>query len=200
MWSSIGSSGSTEGCSSVRVVVVGTSLGGLQALREMLGLLPGDLPAPLLIVQHRVKEGEGLCELLQSASALPVVEPEDKDELRPGQVYLAPADYHLLVEPGAVALSTDAPVNHARPSIDVLFESAADAYGPAVVAVVLTGASDDGARGALRIRQRGGTVIVQDPATAVSPIMPNAASARASIARSHSLPEIAAAVVAHCRA
>jgi two-component system chemotaxis response regulator CheB len=184
----------------VRVVVVGTSLGGLQALREMLSLLPADLPAPLLIVQHRVKTNEaGLRELLQGVTALKVVEPEDKDELRPGHVYLAPADYHLLVEPGAVALSTDPPVNHARPSIDMLFESAADAYGDQVVAVVLTGASDDGARGALRIRQRGGTVIVQDPATATSPIMPAAAWRRASVARAHSLPEIAGAVVEACR-
>jgi two-component system chemotaxis response regulator CheB len=182
------------------VVVVGTSLGGLRALREILQPLPADLPAPVLIVQHRVKSPEtGLRALLQKVCALPVIEPEDKEIARAGHVYLAPADYHLLVEPGWLALSTEAPVNHARPSVDVLFESAADSYGERVVAVVLTGASEDGAQGARRVQERGGLVIVQDPATAESPIMPAATLRRVLRPRVHPLEGIAAAVTDACR-
>ena len=163
-------------------------------------LVPADLSAPILIVQHRVKTSDAaLVTILQRSCALPISEPEDKEQIRPGHIYLAPADYHLLLEPGAVALSTEAPVNHARPSIDVLFESAAVAYGPEVVGVVLTGASHDGARGALCIKQRGGILIVQDPATADSPIMPAAALERAGADRVYLLAEIAAAVLEACQ-
>jgi two-component system chemotaxis response regulator CheB len=107
-----------------------------------------------------------------------VVEPDDKDRILPGHVYLAPAGYHMLVERGSVALSTDAPIWFARPSIDVLFESVADAYGPRTVAVVLTGANQDGAAGAEAIRNAGGRVLVEDPSSAVSPELPRAALAR----------------------
>lgn len=159
-------------------VVVGTSLGGLSALQVLLSGLPRDFPLPIAIVQHRGKTGdEALLGLLAARSALPVSEPDDKEALEPGHVYLAPAGYHLLVEPGRLALSTEAPVNYSRPSIDVLFESTADAYGRGVVGVLLTGASQDGAAGCARIKERGGVVVVQDPAGAESGVMPAAAIA-----------------------
>jgi two-component system chemotaxis response regulator CheB len=110
---------------------------------------------------------------------MPVVEPEDKEPVEHGRVYLAPAGYHLLVDGGAFALSTDEPVAYARPSIDVLFESAADVYGERVIGVVLTGSNDDGARGLARIKERGGVAVVQEPATAERPEMPEAAIAAA---------------------
>jgi len=103
-----------------------------------------------------------------------VLEPEDKDVIRPGMVYVAPADYHLLVDDGHFALSTEGRVSAARPSIDVLFESAAQTFGQHVLAVVLTGSSKDGVRGSRRVRERGGKVLVQDPATAESPVLPAA--------------------------
>jgi two-component system chemotaxis response regulator CheB len=108
-----------------------------------------------------------------------VCEADDKAPLTPACVFVGPADYHLMVEEGRVALSTDAPVNFSRPSIDVLFESAADAYGPGLVAVVLTGANDDGAAGVRRVLERGGRVVIQDPAGAERAEMPTAAIAAA---------------------
>ena len=163
------------------IVVLGASLGGLDALRTMLSALSTSFPWPLVIAQHRSSEdvSDMLPLMLQRACALPVSEAEDKDAMVGGHVYLAPPDYHLLVENGALALSTEARVSHARPSIDVLFDSAVAAYGPLVVAVVLTGASADGARGAARVKAAGGLLLVQDPATAESPVMPLAALAAA---------------------
>jgi two-component system chemotaxis response regulator CheB len=162
-----------------KLVVVGTSLGGMRALEILLGGLSSDFALPIAIVQHRSAQWEGqksqLAALLQAHCALPVVEAGDKEPLAGGHVYLAPADYHLLVDDGALALSVDARVLHSRPSIDVLFESAAEAYRDGVLAVLLTGANADGTAGAKRIKQKGGRVIVQDPAQAESPIMPQAA-------------------------
>lgn len=163
------------------LVVVGTSLGGLAALRELLRGLPAGLDAPVAIVQHRSAASDAtLVDLLQSETALTVVEPCDKEPLLPGRVYVAPPDYHLLVDGDHLSLSTEGPVHHARPAIDVLFESAAATRGDEVVAVVLTGANDDGAEGAAVVRSRGGTVIVQDPAEAEAPEMPTAAAPSAS--------------------
>lgn len=159
------------------LVVIGTSLGGLRALEAVLCGLPRGFPLPIVIVQHRGKAADAaLAAVLRERTTLPVSEPMDKETLLPGHVYVAPADYHLLVDRDGLALSTDAPVCHARPSIDVLFESAAEARGSGVVGVVLTGSNEDGARGAARIKQRGGRVVVEDPATAESPIMPRAAA------------------------
>ncbi len=160
-----------------QIVVIGTSLGGLRALSALLGALPADLALPLAIVQHRAPGSSGLAEFLQRSSALPVVEVEDKQPIAAGRAYLAPPDYHTLVSGARFALSTDAPVRHARPSIDVLFESAAADYGPAAVGVILTGASDDGAAGLASIRQRGGLGLVQDPSDAACAVMPRAALA-----------------------
>jgi two-component system, chemotaxis family, protein-glutamate methylesterase/glutaminase len=166
------------------IVVVGTSLGGLSALSVLLGALDGSFPAPLAIVQHRVADGDGrsLAALLGSRTRLSVVDAEDKTPLERGTAYLAPADYHLLVESrGWLALSTDPPVRSARPSIDVLFETAAEAYGPAVLGVLLTGASADGAAGVAAIKRRGGRVLVEDPGTAESSTMPAAGLAAATV-------------------
>ena len=159
-----------------QLVAVGTSLGGLNALIELLRRLPSSLPVPVVVVQHRSAAADrGLMTLLQDHTTLTVEEAEDKQPMSSGTVYLAPADYHLLIEErGLLALSTDAPVRAARPSIDVLFETAADAYGPAVVGVLLTGASADGAHGLAAIKARGGRVIVQDPSTAECGTMPAA--------------------------
>ena len=158
------------------IVVVGASLGGLHALQTLLAGLPAEFPVPLAVVQHRGSDPDGLLRTaLQGHSALPVGEPEDKDAITPGRVYLAPVDYHLLVERGRFSLSTEGRVCHARPSIDVLFESAADAYGGRTVGVILTGSGRDGARGAARIKGAGGLVVVQEPATAESRYMPDAA-------------------------
>jgi len=165
-----------------RLVVVGVSLGGMHALKTLLAGMPSDFPWPLAIAQHRSPDSDDLLAgLLQVQTPLPVADAWDKEPIQPGRVYLAPPDYHLLVEPGYFSLSRDEPVSNSRPSIDVLFESAADAYGAGVIAVVLTGANADGARGAARIKARGGCVIVQDPATAENPTMPQAALAAAAV-------------------
>jgi two-component system chemotaxis response regulator CheB len=158
-----------------RIVVVGASLGGLRAVSALLAALPAGFGLPVVVAQHRSPDDAGLAAFLQRSSARPVLEAEDKLPLAPGSVYLAPPDYHLLVDGERLALSTEAPLAFARPSIDVLFESAADAHGPHAVGVILTGASDDGAAGLARIRGRGGLAIVQEPAEAACAVMPRAA-------------------------
>jgi two-component system chemotaxis response regulator CheB len=165
------------------LVTVGTSLGGLQALLVLLASLPADLAVPMVIVQHRGASNDGtLVGLLQQGTALRVAEAEDKMPLEPQTVYVAPSDYHLLIEDrGWLSLSTEAPVRSARPSIDVLFETAADAYGATLTGVLLTGASADGAAGLAHIKRCGGHAIVQDPDTAESPAMPAAGIAAAAV-------------------
>ena len=164
------------------IVVVGTSLGGLHALEVLLAGLPKSFPVPVAVVQHRHKDSDDmLSRSLQQHSALPLKDAEDKEVIVPGRAYLAPADYHLLVEAGSFALSTEAPVSYARPSIDVLFESAADAYGKRVIGVILTGANYDGALGLAKIKAHGGLTVVQEPATAESRTMPDAAIAAVAI-------------------
>ena len=158
------------------LVVIGTSWGGLHALRRVLGGLPAKFDVPVVVVQHRHRDSDHLLvSLLQDHTALNVTEVEDKTELVPGGVYVAPAEYHVLVEIGHLALSTEEPVRYSRPSIDVTFESAADSYGSRTIGVIMTGANDDGARGLKRIVDRGGAAIVQDPSTAESAVMPAAA-------------------------
>ena len=158
------------------VVVIGASWGALKGLRKILSGLPRTFELPLILVPHRGRDSEHLlAHLLEDCSQMPVSEVEDKDIIEPGHVYLAPSNYHLLVEEGHFSLSTDEPVRFSRPSIDVTFESVADEYGPRSVGVVLTGANEDGSRGLRRIADRGGLAIVQDPATAESPLMPASA-------------------------
>lgn len=158
-----------------RLVAVGASAGGLHALRTLVAALPADYPVPVVVVQHRARESELLCELLQECSALPVAEVVDKMEVEPG-VFVGPPDYHLFLDRGSFSLSTDEPVRFSRPSIDVMFESAADEYGPDVIGVVLTGANADGAAGLRRIADMGGHAVVQDPATAEVRVMPRSAA------------------------
>jgi two-component system chemotaxis response regulator CheB len=158
------------------IVVVGASWGGLSALSKLVGSLPADFRVPVAVVQHRSRHADNLlASLLQDETPLRVVDVEDKEPLLPQTVYIAPANYHMLVEKGHLSLTTDPMVRFSRPSIDVTFLSAADMYLGSTIGVVLTGANDDGARGLRHIVDRGGRAIVQDPATAESPVMPLAA-------------------------
>jgi len=158
------------------IVVMGASWGGLAALSRVIGNLPPDFPVPVAIVQHRSRHVDNLlASLLQDVTPLRVVDVEDKEPLAPMSVYIAPANYHMLVEKGHLSLTTDPMVRFSRPSIDVTFLSAADTYLGSTIGVVLTGANDDGSRGLRHIVDRGGRAIVQDPATAESPVMPLAA-------------------------
>jgi two-component system, chemotaxis family, protein-glutamate methylesterase/glutaminase len=157
------------------LVMIGVSAGGLDAVCSLLAKLPADFRMALVVVQHRSKDSDALCEVLESCTAMPIHEVIDKAPIDPGHVYLAPPDYHLLIEEGFFSLSTDAPEMYSRPSIDVAFESAADTYGSKVVGVVLTGANHDGARGLRRIADAGGVALVQEPATAEVAVMPAAA-------------------------
>jgi len=183
------------------LIVIGTSLGGLQALTTLLAGLPPSFATPIAIVQHRTKESsDGLRQWLQKACQLLVGDVEDKESMQPGRVYLAPADYHLLVEADGFALSTEAPVWHARPAIDVLFETAASVYHERLIGVILTGSSQDGAEGLAAIKQRGGITIVQDPATAESPVMPEAARRATTIDALLPLEAIAPLLIQLCSA
>jgi two-component system chemotaxis response regulator CheB len=159
------------------VVAVGASWGGLHALEHLLAALPLDFGPAIVIAQHRSADAStnGLAALLASYAGRPVTDAHDKEPIERGGIYLAPPDYHLLVEPGTLALSVEDRVQHARPSVDVLFESVADAYRERAVGVVLTGANRDGANGLARIKQLGGVAIVQDPQDAVAYTMPAAA-------------------------
>ena len=173
------------------LAVIGTSWGGLAALHQILAALPKAFALPVVVVQHRHKDsGQFLSHVLQEDTRLCVCEVEDKAPIVGGNIYIAPANYHVLVERGHLALSTEEPVSFSRPSIDVTFISAADAYRAGVVGMVLTGANSDGARGLRRIVDRGGAAIVQRPDTAESPIMPSAALRLVPTARALSLKEI----------
>jgi two-component system chemotaxis response regulator CheB len=160
-----------------KAVVIGVSSGGVQALKLLLGQLPANFPLPVLIVQHISPDaGNGMAKLLDSLCAIRVKEADEQEPIEPETVYLAPPNYHLLVERGGLlALSADPPVSYARPSVDVLFESAAAVFGPALIGIVLTGANYDGSSGARTIKKGGGIVIVQDPEDADTPQMPLAA-------------------------
>lgn len=160
-----------------RAVVIGASAGAVQALLAILPGLPASFALPVLVVVHVPPDRDNaLASLLQAKCALKVKEAEDKEPIVGGVIYFAPADYHLLVEAeGTLALSTDEPVNYSRPSIDVLLESAADAYGEGLVGMVLTGANHDGAAGLRAIYDAGGVAIVQDPTDAYAVAMPQAA-------------------------
>jgi two-component system chemotaxis response regulator CheB len=182
------------------LVAIGASWGGLDVLRAILRDLPAELNAAVVIAQHRSPDSHptAMRDLLGAVSGLPVADAGDKDELHPGIAYIAAPDYHLLVEPGLVMLSTDEPVRHARPSIDVLFETAAESYRERCIGVVLTGANDDGARGLARVDELGGTAIVQDPATAQRGEMPRAALRAAPSARVAPVAAIAPLLVELC--
>jgi two-component system, chemotaxis family, protein-glutamate methylesterase/glutaminase len=160
-----------------QAVVVGVSAGGVEVLKVLLALLPVDFILPVVIVQHlHPQQDRFFIGYLGQSCMLPVREAEEKEAVTPGAVYFAPPNYHLMIESDRTfSLSVDEKVNFSRPSIDVLFETAAEAYGSGLIGIILTGASKDGAVGLQRIKQHGGTAIVQDPQTAEFPAMPLAA-------------------------
>ncbi|WP_017315802.1 chemotaxis protein CheB [Mastigocladopsis repens] len=189
-----------------QLIVVGASLGGLHALEVLLGGLPTNFPVPIAIVQHRHKTSDNkLRVILQQHTGLVVMEPQDKEEIVPGYIYVAPADYHLMVEAKSdtvpypyFSLSIDAPVTYSRPSIDVLFETAADAYAEKLLGVLLTGANQDGTEGMKKIKVRGGKTVVEEPSTAVCPTMPQAAIAAGVVDKVLPLVEIAPFLLKIC--
>ncbi len=173
-----------QGVQTYSTVVIGGSAGGREALIELLAQLPENFPAAIAVVLHLHPHSDAadMARTLQKHSRLPLQEAAEKERLRPGQVYLAPANYHLLLESdGRFALTIDAKVNYSRPSIDVLFETAAEAIQKKLIGVLLSGASSDGAEGLMRIKALGGYTLVQDPATASSSMMPGAAISRGGI-------------------
>jgi two-component system, chemotaxis family, protein-glutamate methylesterase/glutaminase len=162
-----------------QAIVIGASAGALETLSAILPGLPRDYPLPVLVVVHiRPDRHSVLAELFAAKCAMAVAEAQDKEPIAPGTIYFAPPDYHLLVEMDrTLSLSSDEAVFFSRPAIDVLFESAADAYGETLAGIVLSGANQDGAEGLLAVAQAGGAAIVQAPATAFAAAMPEAALA-----------------------
>jgi two-component system chemotaxis response regulator CheB len=164
----------------IDAVVIGGSAGGLEAMMRMLTGLPSGFRLPLIALLHLPGDGDSkLADVFGARLAIPVEEAVDKTRIAPGTLYIAPGGYHLLVEQDySLALSCEAPVHHSRPSIDVLMESAADAWGERLMGILLTGANDDGADGLARIGEMGGLTVVQDPNEAAMPTMPRAAIRR----------------------
>lgn len=185
---------STQG-TAYDAIVVGGSSGAVEALTALLPALPATLRAAMVVVLHLPRDRPSLlADIFRKRCPLPLKEAQDKDVLEPGAVYFAPPDYHVLVDEGpCLSLSIDAPVHFSRPSIDVLFESAADLYGPRLVGILLSGANEDGARGLAAVRSAGGLAIVQDPASAPMPSMPRAALACTPV--DHALPPAAIAAL-----
>jgi len=168
------------------IIVVGASAGGVEAVRSLAAALPADFPAPLFVVLHIGAHKSELPSLLNQSGPLRAVHPGNGDPIRPGRIYVAPPDHHLLVEPGRVRLTKGPRENWARPAVDPLFRSAARSYGTGVVGVVLTGGLNDGTAGLYEIKRAGGTAVVQDPDDAVEPGMPR--SALEHVAVDHCLP------------
>jgi two-component system, chemotaxis family, protein-glutamate methylesterase/glutaminase len=155
------------------IIVVGASAGGIEALRVLAGGLPADFPASLFVVLHTSPESPAmLADILDRSGSLPALSPKDGDRIRPGTIYVAPPDRHLLIEPNLVRVTRGPKENRFRPAVDPLFRSAAQIYGPRVVGVILTGYLDDGTAGLWTVKQLGGTAVVQDPADALVPSMP----------------------------
>ena len=183
-------------------LVMGASAGAVEALNQLLPAVPEAARIPVVVVVHLPSNRPSLLpEVFASRCRARVREPEDKEPMTPGSIWFAPSNYHLLLESDRTfAFSTDLPVNFSRPSIDVLFESAADVFGPALCCVVLTGANEDGAQGASAIRRQGGLVIVQDPNSAEARQMPEAAIARANPQIVATLSEVAGLIGLSTRA
>ncbi|WP_395397010.1 chemotaxis protein CheB [Novosphingobium sp. BL-8A] len=177
--------------------VIGASAGGLRALKSLLPALPKGIGLRIAVVQHIDASSQGyLAEILAKDCRLSVTEAQDKSDFLRGAVHLAPANYHMLVEPDcSLSLSVDEKVNYCRPAIDPLFESAADTFGPGLIGIVLTGANRDGASGLQYIRSKGGRTVVQDPMTAESPYMPRAALDAGPVDHILPLPGIAALLI-----
>lgn len=179
------------------IIAVGTSAGGLNALSRVLSVLPTDMAAALLVVQHLdPKHKSFMADILQRRSAMRVTEGVDGAPIEDGSVYVAPPDLHMTVRSGSLHLSSEQPVRFSRPSVDVLFQSVAEYYGRRVLAIVLTGSGTDGAAGVRAVKEHGGYVIVQDPVSAESTGMPWAAITTGCVDRVVPLEEIGEAVVA----
>src|SRR5262245_51747405 len=161
-----------------QLVVVGASAGGLEALRELASSLPANFPAAIAVVMHTAPESPGILrDSLDRAGELPAVSPTSGERLEAGHIYVAPSDFHLLIEPGRIRIARGPKENRFRPAIDPLFRTAAQVYGPNAIGIVLTGNLDDGAAGLWAIKQLGGVAIVQHPADALFPSMPESALA-----------------------
>jgi two-component system, chemotaxis family, protein-glutamate methylesterase/glutaminase len=175
-------SGLADSLPRIDAIVIGTSAGGVEALTRLLPSIPATLSAAILIVVHVPRERPSLLtDIFRAKCKLQVEEAIDKAQIKPGCIYFAPPDYHMLIDREftdsrpQIALSVDDVVQFSRPSIDVLFESAADIYGTRLLGVLLTGGNEDGAAGMAYIAQCGGSTIVQDPAEALAPAMPDGA-------------------------
>jgi two-component system chemotaxis response regulator CheB len=174
-------------------IVIGASAGAVEALFSVLSGLPQNYSIPIMVVVHLPPDKKSvIAELLQAKCEMDVHEAMDKEPIKPGTIYFAPPDYHMLVESGKfLSLSTEEPVLFSRPAIDVLFETAADVYGKNLLGIILSGASSDGANGLKMIMEEGGRVIVQNPKGAYATPMPEAAIAACPDAEIMSLKEIA---------
>lgn len=183
----------------IDAVVIGASAGGLEALSLLLPAFRPDCGVPVLVVVHLPRERPSLLpEVLSPKCRLPVMEAQDKQPLAPSTIFVAPPDYHLLVDQGPqLALSSDELVHYSRPSVDVLFESAADVYGNALLGVILSGANSDGAAGLRCVEQQGGLTLVQSPSSALASAMPLAALAatsRSAVLDPYQLAEVVGAI------
>src|SRR5687767_8151066 len=159
-----------------RIVVIGTSAGGIDALRTIAAALPADFPAPIAVVMHSAPDSPGvLHEIIDRAGPLSALRARNGQRLEAGRIYVAPPDRHLLIEPGRVRVTRGPKENRFRPAIDPLFRSAAQVYGPAAIGVILTGNLDDGTAGLWAMKKLGGTAVVQDPSDALFPSMPTSA-------------------------
>ncbi len=160
-----------------KLIIIGGSAGSFQIVTRIISGLPEDYPTPLVLVLHRLKHVKhGFIETLSVKSNIPIAEPFDKEKIKSGNIYVAPANYHLYIEvAGTFALSTEEPVNHSRPSIDLTFMTGGYAYKNKCTGIILSGANKDGAEGLKKIKDYGGTTIVQDPSSAQMPTMPIAA-------------------------
>lgn len=166
-----------------KAVVIGGSAGSFQGITRILASLPKDFPLPIFLCLHRLKHvRNGFVEALSIKSTKPIVEPYDKENIRRGCVYLAPANYHMCIELGnSIALSTEEMTNNSRPAIDHTFETASYVYRDKLIGILLSGANKDGAYGMMRLKERGGLTIVQDPQESMINAMPNAAISQAKI-------------------
>ncbi|SDE43993.1 chemotaxis protein CheB [Paraburkholderia lycopersici] len=179
-----------------RIIVIGASYGGFEALSLLIAQLPANFPAPVFIVQHLGTSSTGaLPRILGRAGCLPVAHPHHGEFIRGGRIYVAPPEQHMLVQQDHIELSHGPRENHFRPAVDPLFRSAAFAYGPAVVGVVLTGHLDDGTAGLMAIKDRGGTAVVQEPSEAIAPSMPASALSSVSVDHRCTLAEMGALLV-----
>ncbi len=162
-----------------KVVVIGASTGGSKALKAILSILPSEFALAVIIVMHRHKDTDGYLEQsLDNECKMHVKQADEKEEIKAGVVYVAPPNYHLLIEDdGTFSMSVEGAVNYARPSVDVVFESAAEVYGKCLIGVILTGANKDGSLGLKRVKEAGGLAIVQTPETSEAAEMPKAAIA-----------------------